>query len=59
MQDEEREAGLPLQEVSVDDILDAQRKEQEQKQEQQKLLSNALKERGLQMMQDLTHDDLF
>ncbi|XP_065169692.1 U6 snRNA-associated Sm-like protein LSm1 [Atheta coriaria] len=57
--DEEREAGLPLQEVSVDDILDAQRKEQEQKQEQQKLLSNALKERGLQMMQDLTHDDLF
>ncbi|XP_017779605.1 PREDICTED: U6 snRNA-associated Sm-like protein LSm1 [Nicrophorus vespilloides] len=57
--DEQKEAGLPLTEVSVDDILDAQRKEQEGKQEQQKLLSNALKERGVHMLHDLTHDDMF
>lgn len=46
-------------EVSVDDILDAQRKEQETKQEKQRLLSKALKERGLHLIADLTHDDMF
>ncbi|CAH2010429.1 unnamed protein product [Acanthoscelides obtectus] len=50
---------LPLIEVSVDEILDAQRKEHEQKQEKQKLLSKALKERGLHLITDLTHDDMF
>ncbi|KAK9881787.1 hypothetical protein WA026_017304 [Henosepilachna vigintioctopunctata] len=58
--DKEKEDNLPLNEVSVDDILDAQRKEQELKQEQQKLITKALKERGLQLMGDLmTHDDMF
>ncbi|CAH1106124.1 unnamed protein product [Psylliodes chrysocephalus] len=57
--DADKESELPLTEVSVDDILDAQRKEQELKQEKQKLLSKALKERGLRLMQDLTHDDMF
>ncbi|CAG9856518.1 unnamed protein product [Phyllotreta striolata] len=57
--DADKESELPLTEVSVDDILDAQRKEQELKQEKQKLLSKALKERGLKLLQDLTHDDLF
>ncbi|KAJ8961992.1 hypothetical protein NQ314_005774 [Rhamnusium bicolor] len=57
--DAEREGELPLTEVSVDDILDAQRKEQELKQEKQRLLAKALKERGLHLMQDLTHDDMF
>ncbi|CAG9835730.1 unnamed protein product [Diabrotica balteata] len=57
--DADKEGELPLTEVSVDDILDAQRKEQELKQEKQKLLSKALKERGLRLMQELTHDDMF
>ncbi|KAJ8920392.1 hypothetical protein NQ315_005258 [Exocentrus adspersus] len=57
--DVERENELPLMEVSVDDILDAQRKEQETKQEKQRLLSKALKERGLHLISDLTHDDMF
>lgn len=59
VQDAEKEAELPLTEVSVDEILDAQRQEQESKQEQQKLVSKALKERGLHLMPDLTHDDMF
>lgn len=46
-------------EVSVDDILDAQRREQDAKIEQQKLLSKALKERGLNLLADLGHDDMF
>ncbi|XP_044263141.1 U6 snRNA-associated Sm-like protein LSm1 [Tribolium madens] len=57
--DSEKETELPLTEVSVDEILDAQRQEQELKQEQQKLVSKALKERGLHLMADLTHDDMF
>lgn len=42
----------------MDDILDAQRKEQEQKQEHQRLLAKALKERGLHMS-DLNQDDMY
>jgi len=43
----------------VEDILDAQRREQETKQDKEKLLSKALKERGLQYIPDLSHDDMF
>lgn len=50
---------MPLDEVSVDDILDAQRREQEAKQEHARLLAKALKDRGLQYAPDLTHDDMF
>ncbi|KAI5646053.1 LSM domain-containing protein [Phthorimaea operculella] len=57
--DKEKEENLPLTEVSVDDILDAQRREQDAKIEQQKLLSKALKERGLNLLADLGHDDMF
>ncbi|XP_072932860.1 U6 snRNA-associated Sm-like protein LSm1 [Epargyreus clarus] len=57
--DKEKEDNLPLTEVSVDDILDAQRREQDAKIEQQKLLSKALKERGLNLLADLGHDDMF
>ncbi|XP_060525845.1 U6 snRNA-associated Sm-like protein LSm1 [Cylas formicarius] len=57
--DPEREDSLPLTEVTVDDILDAQRKEQELKLEKQRLITKALKERGLQITADLTHDDLY
>jgi hypothetical protein len=58
-QDKDKEGDLPLQQVSVDDILDAQRREQEAKQDQEKLLVKALKERGLHYIPDLSHDDMF
>jgi U6 snRNA-associated Sm-like protein LSm1 len=58
-QDAEKEAGLPLKEVSVDDILDAQRREQEAKQDQDKLVSRALKDRGLNVTAEMSHDDMF
>lgn len=58
-QDTDKEGDLPLQQVSVDDILDAQRREQEAKQDQERLLAKALKERGLHYTPDLSHDDMF
>lgn len=57
--DREKEKDLPLTEVSVDDILDAQRREQELKQDQKRLVNKALKERGLSYIQDMGHDDMF
>ncbi|KAL2727223.1 U6 snRNA-associated Sm-like protein LSm1 isoform X1 [Vespula squamosa] len=57
--DREKEKDLPLKEVSVDDILDAQRREQELKQDQKRLMNKALKERGLSYIPDLGHDDMF
>ncbi|XP_051157322.1 U6 snRNA-associated Sm-like protein LSm1 [Leptopilina boulardi] len=57
--DREKEKDLPLSEVSVDDILDAQRREQEMKQDQERLMNKALKERGLSYIPDLGHDDMF
>ncbi|XP_067001018.1 U6 snRNA-associated Sm-like protein LSm1 [Anabrus simplex] len=57
--DRDKEDNIPLQKVSVDDILDAQRREQEAKQEKEKLLAKALKERGLHYIPDLSHDDMF
>lgn len=59
LQDREKEKDLPLTEVSVDDILDAQRREQELKQDQKRLMNKALKERGLSYIPDLGHDDMF
>lgn len=55
--DREKENSLPLKEISVDDILDAQRREQEAKQEKHRLISKALKERGLNMNPELTQDE--
>lgn len=55
--DREKENNLPLKEISVDDILDAQRREQEAKQEKHRLISKALKERGLNMNSELTQDE--
>ena len=50
---------LPLKETSVDDILDAQRREQEQRYEKHRLVAKALKERGFNMNSELNQDDLF
>ncbi|CAK9806651.1 U6 snRNA-associated Sm-like protein LSm1 [Anthophora quadrimaculata] len=57
--DRDKERDLPLTEVSVDDILDAQRREQELKQDQKRLINKALKERGLSYIPDMGHDDMF
>ncbi|KAK6635604.1 SM-like, degradation of cytoplasmic mRNAs and positively regulates transcription initiation [Polyplax serrata] len=54
--DSDKEKELPLDEVSVDDILDAQRREQEAKQEHCRLITKALKDRGLQYAPDMTQD---
>lgn len=56
---QEKENNLPLKRVSIDDILEAQRREQESKQEHDKLLAKALRERGLNYIPDLSHDDMF
>lgn len=58
-QDRDKESKLPLKEISVDDILDAQRREQEQRHEKHKLIAKALTERGLNVNNDLTHEDAF
>ncbi|XP_005175565.1 U6 snRNA-associated Sm-like protein LSm1 [Musca domestica] len=55
--DREKESKLPLKEISVDDILDAQRREQEQRQEKHRLISKALKERGLAVNADIINED--
>ncbi|XP_022908838.1 U6 snRNA-associated Sm-like protein LSm1 [Onthophagus taurus] len=57
--DTEKEGELPLSEVSVEDILDAQRKEQEQKQDQQKKIAKALQERGMHFMSDINQEDMY
>ncbi|XP_037952139.1 U6 snRNA-associated Sm-like protein LSm1 [Teleopsis dalmanni] len=55
--DREKETKLPLKEISVDEILDAQRREQEQRQEKHRLISKALKERGLAVNTDIINED--
>lgn len=57
--DIEKEKVLPLKKVTVDEILDAQRREQESKQEQKKRINKALKERGFTYIPDLSHDDMY
>ncbi|XP_076345586.1 U6 snRNA-associated Sm-like protein LSm1 isoform X1 [Tachypleus tridentatus] len=55
--DLDREEGTTLEQVSVEEILEAQRIEQEQKQEQERLRAKALKERGLAYHLDITYED--
>ncbi|XP_059478547.1 U6 snRNA-associated Sm-like protein LSm1 [Neocloeon triangulifer] len=55
--DPDKEAQLPLKEVSVEDILAAQRREQEAKVLKEKIVSTALKDRGLNMSSELTTDE--
>lgn len=55
--DAEREANLPLKQVSVDEILEAQHNEQEAKQEKERLRIRAMKERGLCQHFDSTQED--
>ncbi|CAL7945755.1 unnamed protein product [Xylocopa violacea] len=57
--DRDKEKDLPLTEVSVDDILDAQRREQELKQDKKRLINKALKGRNLSYIPDMGQDDMF
>lgn len=57
-QDREKEKNLPLKEICVDDILDSQRRTQEQRHEKHRLIAKALKERGLNNTNaDLAQDE--
>uniref|UniRef100_T1IIQ7 Protein DPCD n=1 Tax=Strigamia maritima TaxID=126957 RepID=T1IIQ7_STRMM len=55
--DNEKEQVLPLKQVSIDEILEAQRIEQDTRQEQDKIRNKALKERGLNLQADTTQED--
>uniref|UniRef100_A0A0P5PPH6 U6 snRNA-associated Sm-like protein LSm1 n=3 Tax=Daphnia TaxID=6668 RepID=A0A0P5PPH6_9CRUS len=58
--DLEKEERIPLTQVGVEDILEAQRLEQEEKQAKEKVRLKRLKELGLQStVADYTHDDAF
>ena len=57
-QDLENENTLPLEEVSIDEILEMQREEQLVKQEEEERKKKAMLERGLQPHSEL-HDDMF
>ncbi|XP_047468540.1 U6 snRNA-associated Sm-like protein LSm1 [Penaeus chinensis] len=60
--DEAREhapSAASLTKVSIEEILEAQRVEQERKQEQDMLRSRFMKERGLQYMAEIGPDDMY
>ncbi|CAB0012551.1 unnamed protein product [Nesidiocoris tenuis] len=56
---QEKEMNMPLKKVSGNEILKARKKEQEQKTDQDKRMAKALRERGLNYIPDLSHDDMF
>lgn len=55
--DSEKECNLPLKQVTIDQILEAQRLEQDGRAEQERIRNKALKERGLNLHNDPAHDD--
>ncbi|XP_060698066.1 U6 snRNA-associated Sm-like protein LSm1 isoform X3 [Hemiscyllium ocellatum] len=55
--DLERETDTPLQRVSIEEILEAQRVQQHEKQEAEKAKSEALRERGLSVPRTDTLDE--
>lgn len=55
--DREKEKNLPLKEICVDEILDSQRRTQEQRHERNRLIAKALKERGHTVNEELTQDE--
>ncbi|XP_043225318.1 U6 snRNA-associated Sm-like protein LSm1 isoform X2 [Amphibalanus amphitrite] len=57
--DEMREGTVGLQEVSVEEILEAQRQVQEARHQQEQLRVKAMKERGLTYTADLGPDDMY
>ncbi len=59
LQDVEKENNLPLQEVSIDDILELQREEQLQKQQDAERKNKAMQDRGLPPHVDPIQEDFF
>ena len=60
LQDLDKEERLPLKEVGVEEILEAQRMEQEEKHEREKIRQKRFKELGLQCAaSELAHEDAF
>jgi len=57
--DTDSEEKLPLTRVSIDEILDLQRKEQLQRQHNEELKKKAMQERGLVIHSDPIQDDFF
>lgn len=57
--DEEKESNTSLKEVSLEEILEAQSKQQAEKEEQDKLRAKAFKERGLTYTAETAYEDLY
>ena len=57
LQDLDNEGNLPLEQVSIEEILEAQRAEQIQKQEEEKDKNKKMLERGLQPHGEVGHDE--
>ncbi|KAF2366099.1 LSM domain eukaryotic/archaea-type [Trinorchestia longiramus] len=57
--DEHRAHTSGLQQISVEDILDAQREEHQQQQHQQMLRAKFMKERGLTLTPEIGPDDMY
>ncbi len=55
--DEDRESSTPLNEVSLEEILEAQSAQQAEKEEQERVRAKVLKERGLNVTLETTYDD--
>lgn len=55
--DREREKQQPLKEICMEEILDSQRRTQEQRHERHRLIAKALKERGHQVNEELAQDE--
>lgn len=58
-QDETKEESDRLENVSIEEILEAQRVEQERRQEQEQLRARFMKERGLQYTAEIGPDDMY
>lgn len=57
--DESKEANSKLKEVSLEEILEAQSKQQTAKEEQDRLRAKAFKERGLTYSAETAYEDLY
>ena len=55
--DEEKESSVPLKEVSLEEILEAQSAQQAEKEEQERFRAKVLKERGLAVTLETGMDD--
>ncbi|XP_045611289.1 U6 snRNA-associated Sm-like protein LSm1 isoform X1 [Procambarus clarkii] len=57
--DDTKEEAATLEKVSIEEILEAQRVEQERRQEQEQLRARFMKERGLQYTAEIGPDDMY